>query len=54
MHNIQHKPFLFHINFTLSALKKLLLARTEAGLSKFGCLNNRTYDGAPWWDKTDV
>ena len=51
MHKIQHKPFLFHINFTLSALKKLLLARTEAGLSKFGCLNNRTYDGAPWWDK---
>ena len=51
MHKIQHKPFLFHINFTLSALKKLLLARTEAGLSKFGCLNSRTYDGAPWWDK---
>lgn len=47
MHKIQHKPFLFHINFTLSALKKLLLARTEAGLSKFGCLNSRTYDGAP-------
>ena len=40
-------PFLFHNSVTLSALKKLLLARTEAGLSKLGCLNSRTYDGAP-------
>ena len=48
---MEFSPFLFHNNFTRSALKKLLFARTEPGLAKSGCLNSRTYDGAPWEEK---
>lgn len=40
-------PFLFQSIVTLSALKKLLLAKAEVGPPKFGYWYNRTKEGPP-------